>query len=246
MFLQNISTHECSLSGQPSIRVFNRAGTELNRSESPYRWNPSLPRPRSPIVLTSSSNSTSAVSAVVEFNWCGFTSSYKRIDIDFGGWKHPFEVFTSSEASGFYSSPTCKGTSRNRLSVDQVRELGSKGISGLPQLVRVTPSAGLHNGEKVKVVVRGFWPQGKFWISECVDAADVKGPPGCGVQLAAEPFGMANDMGTGTQTFTVHSNVSTPPYADHKTVQCAKCVLMATSDDGIYGSTPIKFSKSQH
>ena len=35
VFLQNISSHDCSLSGQPSIRIFNRAGVELNHSRVP-------------------------------------------------------------------------------------------------------------------------------------------------------------------------------------------------------------------
>jgi len=103
VFLQNISSHDCSLFGQPIIRIFNRAGTKLNRSESLYRWAPPLPRPRSPIMLTSSSSS-----AVVEWDWCGFATSYKRIDIEFGGWKRPVEILSSSESPGFYSAPACK------------------------------------------------------------------------------------------------------------------------------------------
>jgi len=234
VFLQNISAHDCSLSGQPTIRIFNRAGTELNRSESHYRWNPPLPRPRSPIMLTSSSTS-----AVVEWDWCGFATSYKRIDIEFGGWKRPVEILSPSEAPDFYSAPACKSASESRLTVDYVRGLGPKGISGLPQVVRVVPASDLHNGEKVTVFVSGFWPEGKFWLSECAEAVDARGPPGCGVQLAAEPFGMAGVTGTGRYTFTVLSRAATTPFTAGKTVSCTdKCVLMATSGLGVtsYGS----------
>ena len=240
VFLQNVSSHDCSLSGQPSIRIFNRAGTEFNRSESLYRWDPLLPRPRSPILLTSSSSS-----AVVEWNWCGFATSYKRIDIEFGGWKRPVELLSSSEAPDFYSAPACKRSSENRLAVDYVRGLGPKGISGLSQIVRVVPSGDLHNGEKVTVTVSGFWPEAKFWLSECAEATYVRGPPGCGVQLAAEPFGMAGVTGTGKYTFTVRARAATKPFAVGKMVSCTdKCVLMATSVSGVTAYAPLSFARS--
>ena len=60
-------------------------------------------------------------------------------------------------------------------------------IAGLPQIVRVLPSGDLHNGEKVTVTVSGYWPEAKFWLSECAVAAYVQGPTGCGAQLAADP-----------------------------------------------------------
>jgi hypothetical protein len=239
VFLQNISSHDCSLFGQPIIRIFNRAGTKLNRSESLYRWAPPLPRPRSPIMLTSSSSS-----AVVEWDWCGFATSYKRIDIEFGGWKRPVEILSSSESPGFYSAPACKRTSESRLTVDYVRGLGPKGISGLPQVVRVVPASDLHNGEKVTVFVSGFWPEAKFWLSECAEAADARGPPGCGVQLAAEPFGMAGVTGNGTYTFTVQSRAATKPFTAGKTVLCTdQCVLMATSVSGVTAFASISFAR---
>lgn len=240
VFLQNVSSHVCSLSGQPSIRIFNRVGTELNRSESLYRWDPPLPRPRSPILLSSRSSS-----AVVEWNWCGFDTSYKRIDIEFGGWKRPVEILSSSEAPDFYAAPTCKSASESRLAVDYVRELGPKGISGLAQIVRVVPSGDLHNGEKVTVFVSGFWPEGKFWLSECAEAADVQGPPGCGAQLAAEPFGMAGITGTGTYIFIVQSRAAAKPFTAGKMVSCTdKCVLVATSGAGVTAYTRISFARS--
>jgi hypothetical protein len=237
VFLQNISAHDCSVSGQPTIRIFNRAGTELNRSESLYRWDPPLTRPRRPILLASSSSS-----AVIEWDWCGFATSYKRIDIEFGGWKRPVEILSSSEAPDFYSAPACKRASESRLSVDYVRGLGSKGISGLLQVVRVVPDSDLQNGEKVTVFVSGFWPEGKFWLSECTEAADARGPPGCGVQLAAEPFGMAGVTGTGKYSFTVQSRAATRPFTAGKMMSCTdKCVLMATSGPGVTAYAPISF-----
>jgi len=239
VFLQNISSRECSLSGQPTIRIFNRAGAELNRSEFLYRWDLLMPRPRSPILLNSRSSS-----AVVEWNWCGFAKSYKRIDIGFGGWKRPVEILSSSETPDFYSAPACKGASESRLAVDYVRGIGLKGISGLPQVVRVVPSGDLHNGEKVTVTVNGFWPEAKFWLSECADAY-VHPSPGCGVQLAAEPFGMAGVTGTGTYTFTVRARAATKPFATGTTVLCTdKCVLMATAVSGVTAYAPLRFARS--
>jgi hypothetical protein len=240
VFLQNISSHDCSLSGQPSIRIFNRAGVELNHSESLYRWDPLLPRPQSPTLLNASSSS-----AVVEWNWCGFATSHKRIDIEFGGWKRPVVILSSSETPDFYSAPACKSASESRLAVDYVRGLGPKGIAGLPQIVRVLPSGDLHNGEKVTVTVSGYWPEAKFWLSECAVAAYVQGPTGCGAQLAAEPFGMAGVTGTGTYTFTVRARAATRPFANGTTASCTdKCVLVATSVSGVTAYAPLNFARS--
>jgi hypothetical protein len=238
IFLQNISAHDCSVSGQPTIRIFNRAGSELNLSESLYHWDPALPRPRSPAVLTSKSSS-----AIVEWDWCGFASSYKRIDIEFEGWKRPVEILSTSESPDFYSAPACKRASESRIAVDYVRGLGPKGIAGLPQTVRVVPDRDLRNGEKVTVFVSGFWPEAKFWLSECAKVADVRGPPGCGQQLAAEPFGGTDVTGRGMFAFTVQSRAPIKPFGFNKTVPCTdKCVLMATSGPGITWYAPISFA----
>jgi hypothetical protein len=154
-------------------------------------------------------------------------------------------ILSSSEAPDFYSAPACKSASESRLAVDYVRGLGPKGISGLPQIVRVVPSGDLHNGEKVTVTVSGFWPEAKFWLSECAEATYVRGPPGCGVQLAAEPFGMAGVTGTGKYTFTVRARAATKPFAVGKMVSCTdKCVLMATSVSGVTAYAPLSFARS--
>jgi hypothetical protein len=110
-------------------------------------------------------------------------------------------------------------------------------------IVRVTPLRRLHNGEMVTVSVKGFRPQSKFWISECAKAADANGRPGCGVQLATEPFGIANDAGTGAETFIVHSRASAKPYSTNKSVACRnQCVLMVTSGVSEYAYSPIQFA----
>jgi hypothetical protein len=237
IFLQNISAHDCLISGQPTIRIFNRAGTELNGSESLYQWHPALPRPRGPAVLTKSS------SAVVEWDWCGFATSYKRIDIKFAGWRRPVEILSTSESRDFYSAPACKTTSENRIAVDYVRGLGPRGIAGLPQTVRVVPASDLHNGEKVGVHVSGFWPESKFWLSECAKVVEAQGPPGCGKQLAAEPFGETSVTGQGVFTFTVQSRAAVKPFGSNKTVPCTdECVLMATSGPGLTSYAPMRFA----
>jgi hypothetical protein len=120
-------------------------------------------------------------------------------------------------------------------------------VSESPHFVRVTPSTGLRTGEKVTVSVRGFTPRSKFWISECANASEVRGSPGCGIQLATQPFGIANSVGSGAEIFVVHSRASTKPYATGNTVRCtSQCVLMVTSGTRIYAYTPIKFAPSQH
>lgn len=240
VFLQNVSSHNCSLSGRPTIRVFDRAGQAMNRSESLYHWDPPLPRPTSPILLASSSSSVNE-SALADLNWCGFGSVYKRIDIRFAGWKRPVVVLSTSEPEDFVS-PACKIPSERQLAVDYVRELGPKGIPGIPPTVRVTPSIGLHIGQKVVVTVSGFWPDGKFWLSECASVADVQGK-GCGLQLAAQPFGIASDTGTGTYTFVVKTRAAVKPYSTRQTVPCKdQCVLMATAGANLTAYAPLRFA----
>lgn len=240
VFLQNTSSHDCSLSGQPYIRILNRAGTELNHSESRYRWVPPLPRPHSPILLTSSSSS-----AIVEWSWCGFATSYKRIEIKFEGWKRPVDISSTSATPNYYSAPTCKKDRGSRLAVDYVRGLGPKGIAGLRPNVRVVPSGDLRNGEKVTVSVSGFWPEAKFWLSECAHAAYVRGPLGCGTQLAAQPFGETGVTGNGTYVFAVTLRAATKPFPSGKTVACTtSCVLMATSPSEETAYAPLDFAHS--
>jgi hypothetical protein len=171
VFLSDVASQDCSLAGQPALRVFDQSGRELNRSESLYRWTPPLPRPISPIVMTGTATKSSGVSAVVEFDWCGFGDGNKRFEIGFAGSKKPFVVRTVAEAPATaFVSPACSNGSTTQLTVDYVRELGSEGIVGLSHSVRVSPSTSLHNGEKVRVSVSGFWPGGKFWLAECSTA----------------------------------------------------------------------------
>lgn len=245
IFLQDVSSHECSLSGRPSLRVFNQKGHESIRPESLYRWTPLLPRPAAPIVLSPGSTSENSVSAVVEFDWCGFESGNKRFDIDFRGSKRPFVVRSLVEGpSESFKSPSCSKGSKIRLAVDYVREMGPRGIPGLPQTVRVAPSTNLRNGEKVRVSVSGFWPGGKFWLSECAGVQDTRADTGCGVQLAAEPFGLASYTGAGTFTFDVQSRAAIKPLS-HATVVCKdQCVLVAVAGPGLIVYTPLAFAKS--
>ena len=141
--------------------------------------------------------------------------------------------------------PVLVGSARLLFRTGVQTSIGEPTRSGLRSRPRVVPSGDLHNGEKVMVFVSGFWPEGKFWLSECAEAAYVRGPPGCGVQLAAEPFGMAGVTGTGTYTFTVQSRAVTKPFTGGKTVSCShKCVLMATSGPGVTAYAPIGFARS--
>jgi hypothetical protein len=238
VFLQDNLPGACSLSGQPTIRVFDQSGHAIKSSESLYHWSTPLPRPVAPIVVTPN------VSAVVEFTWCGFGGGNKRFDIDFAAVHRSFVVRSVTEGPAQeFLSPACSSGSPAHLAVDYAREMGPHGIVGLSHIVRVTPSTALHNGEKVRVSVSGFWPSGKFWISECSTAEYRRTRAVCGGQLAAEPFGMADYTGSGSFAFTVQTKArrnlrNSPP------VTCeSQCVLVVTAGDGLTADAPLSFAR---
>ena len=100
--------------------------------------------------------------------------------------------------------------------------------------VSVRPSTGLVDGQQVTVTVRGFGQGGKFFLSECASSADVSSL-GCGTQLAAQPFGVTDDTGSGSSPFTVHASARSGPSPQDALVACRNaCVLVATVGDG-YG-----------
>ncbi|MCL5076669.1 MAG: neocarzinostatin apoprotein domain-containing protein [Actinobacteria bacterium] len=98
--------------------------------------------------------------------------------------------------------------------------------------VLVTPSVNLRQGQQVRVSVTGFGVGGKFFLSECAGSADANSS-GCGIQLAAQPFGVTNSSGAGTVIFTLTSSASTTPYNDTDIQTCVnQCVLVATVGSG--------------
>ncbi len=238
VFLQDNVSGSCSLSGQPTIRVFDQFGHAIKSSESLYHWNTPLARPVAPIIVTPN------VSAVVEFTWCGFGGGNKRFDIDFAASHRTFVVRSVTEGPAQeFVPPACSNGSTAHLAVDYVREMGPKGIVGLSHTVRVTPSVALHSGEKVRVSVSGFWPSGKFWISECSAAEYRRTKALCGGQLAAEPFGMADYTGSGSYEFTVQSRARRN-LKDSPTVTCERqCVLVVTSGDGLTAYAHLSFAQ---
>lgn len=240
MTFVNNSSHACSLSGQPSIRVLDRAGRQLKLSESPYHWSPSLPRPVGPVVMT-----PAMPWSIVEFNWCGFKSGYNRIEIRFQGWTQSLEEMSSSFTPTSFDPPACVESSASRFAVDYVRKLGSKGITGRTPILHVTPSNNLHSGEKVVVTVSGFDIGGKFFLSECAKEADVSAG-GCGEQLAAQPFGVLDMTGAGTYSFVLRTRAATRPYSTSPTVPCQNaCMLMATGGfSSSFASAPLRFAAS--
>src|SRR5258708_23354884 len=76
--------------------------------------------------------------------------------------------------------------------------------------ITIEPSRGLSPGERVRVRVRGFPAWGKVFLSECARARDA-GPLGCGPQLAAQPFLLADGHGTANGRFTTQAAAPTRP-----------------------------------
>jgi len=225
--LNTNANQTCVLSGQPNLKVFNLSNRLPKLSESKFQFTPALPSPVAPILLT-----PSAPWAVVEMKWCGFSSSYSRIRLRFHGWQHSIFIRADTIAPKSFTPPACSGKDKNQLAVDFVRKLTAKGITGRSPTVEVHPSIDLRNGEKVKVTVSGFGLDSKFFLSECASASDVNSG-GCGQQLALQPFGLTDMIGTGsyefyvTKTAAAKTNQSLPSYSCSDT-----CVLVVTGGFG--------------
>ena len=110
-------------------------------------------------------------------------------------------------------------------------------------MVTVTPATNLVDGEQITVRVSGFDLGGKFFVSECADTSDVSSE-GCGPQLAAQPFGVTDDFGSGSMIFVVSSRASSSSVAPKTAAPCtAHCVIVATVGGGYgYASAPISFA----
>lgn len=90
----------------------------------------------------------------------------------------------------------------------------------------------------------GFGKGEKFFVSECAASVDANAA-GCGLQLAAQPFGLTNSSGQGSLTFRVSSTAATKPYNTITTRTCSTtgCVLVATAGIGSgYGAVPLSFA----
>lgn len=233
----NVSSIPCELSGRPTVKVVTKNGHDLPLHESTERLSPALARPTTPVLLT---NKTPW--AVVEMEWCGFTSTYNHIDILFRGWKRPLREKNPPFSTTSFMPPPCAHPTASMLAVDYVRAIPDGTISGTTPTVTVRPSTDLHNGERVTVSVNGFGIGAKFWISECFSKADV-GAQGCGQQLAAQPFGETGMQGSGSYEFTVSTRAATAPYDPASVVSCLNhCVLVATSASPTFASAPLTFA----
>jgi hypothetical protein len=235
--ISNNSAEPCELSGRPTVRVVTKSGHDLHLHESTERLTPALPRPKGPVVLT-----TKAPWAVVEMEWCGFKSTYDHIDVLFHGWKRPLSERNPPYSTTSFMPPACSVQSKSQLAVDYVRAMDGGTIAGSTPRITVQPSTGLRNDERVTVSVSGFGIGAKFWVSECASTSDVTAQ-GCGLQLAAQPFGLTGMQGSGSYEFTVSTRAATNPYQPASVVSCLNhCVLMATGTGTSFASAPLKFA----
>ena len=101
---------------------------------------------------------------------------------------------------------------------------------------------GLQDAQQVIVSVKGFPRDPKYFLSECFSPTDVNAA-GCGNQLAAQPFGMTDDLGSGSTTFSVQSSASTEPYVRTTQPYTGDCVIVATAGiNGAFSFAPITFA----
>jgi len=107
------------------------------------------------------------------------------------------------------------------------------------QTATLTPSGGLHDGQIVHVVAKGFTPnQGGLGIVECVDRGGVTGPADCDVTAIV----MASSDASGT--VTGEFKVTTKPTAngDCHAVSCVISVTQLSLTPTEAASVPIAFA----
>lgn len=112
----------------------------------------------------------------------------------------------------------------------------------MAERVTVTPRTSLQDGQQVTVSVKGFLPTAKFYLSECQTPTQAN-RLGCGEQLAAQPFGLTDENGQGSVSFTVQSSAATQPLTADSVPCSGECVIVATSGaNGAFGFAPIAFA----
>jgi hypothetical protein len=106
-----------------------------------------------------------------------------------------------------------------------------------PKVV-IKPAGILVDGETVRVAVSGLW--GKVFLSECATAASASSG-GCGPQLAAQPFLITDDSGTGFASFVVRGTAASTQLGTQLQSCVAQCVLVATLGYGYgYATAPLR------
>ncbi len=114
-------------------------------------------------------------------------------------------------------------------------------VSAPSPAVRLSAPGPFTDGQHVTITVTGFPVSAKVYLSECATPRDVR-PTGCGSQLAAEPFALTDNTGTGTTTITLRASTKdgAEPAPTTPRQICSSCVLLATA--GIYADRPVVVS----
>jgi len=142
----------------------------------------------------------------------------------------------------------CGGGSSNPAAIRHTTSTTTKTVILTAEKVTVSPWTDLRNGQQVMVNVQGFRPGVpgiKFYLSECGSPLQVN-QLGCGMQLAAQPFGLtdSNGDGSGSGSFTVQSSAATKPLSSMLVPCSGTCVIVATTGaHGEYGFAPISFAR---
>jgi hypothetical protein len=98
--------------------------------------------------------------------------------------------------------------------------------------VTIRPDGPYRDGEVISVSVGGFGVGSKIWLSECASSS-VASDLGCGAELAAQPFLVTTEDGSGTGAFTIASQAADQSLRPRPAVPCAdRCVIVATLGSG--------------
>ncbi len=113
--------------------------------------------------------------------------------------------------------------------------------------IAVEPSRWLSQGQRVKVVVRGFPAHVKVFVSECARLTGIS-PLGCGTLRAPHLFLVTNGRGAAEGSFVVQVVAATGPSGSRMAKCWPGCTLAATTgapayDAGVVADAVIRFGE---
>ncbi len=141
-------------------------------------------------------------------------------------------VVAQTSPSGWSTYVTIDGGAKWSLLTPRAVTLLPATRELLTATVRVSPSKGLADGEKVHVRISGFGADGRYHVSECSSDTAVS-EAGCGLELTTQPTVATDGAGKGSATFAVSSSAAASSDTTTTRAQCtSRCVLVVSGGLG--------------
>ena len=141
-------------------------------------------------------------------------------------------VVAQTSPSGWSTYVTIDGGAKWSLLTPRTATLLPPTRELLTATVRVSPSRGLVDGERVRVSISGFGTDGRYHVSECSSDTAVS-EAGCGLGLTTQPTVATDGAGKGSATFTVSSSAAPSSNTTTTRTRCTnRCVIVVSGGLG--------------